>query len=424
MLRRVSSSIIPSSSFTALQSTTAVCTAASRHASKYAEFNIEDPLELDQELTDVEREVYKSVQSYCKEVLSKRVVKKFRLEEPDREFFLDCGKLGIMGPTIEGYGCPGVSSVAAGLISRAIEGIDSGYRSYWSVQSSLVMHPINEFGSEEQKERFLPRLATGELVGCFGLTEPNAGSDPAGMTTVAKKVDGGYVLNGAKLWITSSPIADVAIIWAKLENVKGPVQGFIVERGMKGFETPKIEGKISLRASTTGGIHLSDCFVPDANVLPTGQGLKAPFSCLSSARYGIAWGSMGAAETCYNVARQYTGDRVMFGRPLAANQLIQDKLANMTTEITLGLNACLRAGRLKDEGKLSHQVISMLKRNNTKKAIDIARVSRDMLGGNGISDEYIVMRHVVNLESVITYEGTYDMHGLILGRAITGISAF
>jgi glutaryl-CoA dehydrogenase len=420
MLRRFTSSSVARTSST----TTALLQQQQRNVTKYAEFNVDDPLELEQELTDIERQVYNSVKSYCNDVLSKRVLKKFRLEEADREFFYDCGKLGIMGPTIEGYGCPGVSSVAAGLISRAIESVDSGYRSYWSVQSSLVMHPINEYGSTEQKERFLPKLATGEYVGCFGLTEPNAGSDPAGMQTIAKKTAGGYVLNGSKLWITSSPIADVAIIWAKLENHQGPVQGFIVERSMKGFETPKIEGKLSLRASTTGGIQLTDVFVPDANVLPEGKGLKAPFGCLSSARYGIAWGALGAAETCFKVAREYTIDRKMFGRPLAQNQLIQDKLANMSTDITLGLNACLRAGRLKDEGKLSHQVISMLKRNNTKKAIEIARTARDMLGGNGIVDEYVVMRHMVNLESVITYEGTYDMHGLILGRAITGLSAF
>lgn len=426
MLRRFNSSIINSNvvASAVIPAVASTSQQGQRHITKYAPYNFEDPLNMDDQLTDVESEVYNSVKSYCNDVLSKRVLKKFRLEEPDRDFFLDCGKLGIMGPTIEGYGCPGVSSVAAGLISRAIESVDSGYRSYWSVQSSLVMHPINEYGSEEQKLKFLPKLASGEFVGCFGLTEPNAGSDPAGMQTIAKKADGGYVLNGSKLWITSSPIADVAIVWAKLENHAGPIQGFIVERGFKGFETPKIEGKLSLRASATGGIQLTDCFVPDANVLPEGKGLKAPFGCLSSARYGIAWGALGAAETCFKVSREYTMQRRMFGRPIAQNQLVQDKLANMTTDITLGLQACLRAGRLKDEGKLAHEVISMLKRNNTKKAIEIARTSRDLLGANGIVDEYVVMRHMVNLESVITYEGTYDMHGLILGRAITGLSAF
>jgi len=290
------------------------------------------------------------------------------------------------------------------------------------VQSSLVMFPIDSFGSPEQKDRFLPKLGTGELVGCFGLTEPNAGSDPNSMTTRAKKVDGGYVLNGTKMWITSAPIADVAVIWAKDES--DTIRGFIVERGFKGFVTPKIEGKVSLRCSVTGSIQLQDCFVPEANVLPGASGLKAPFACLSSARYGIAWGAMGAAESCFMIARQYTKDRIMFGRPLAANQLVQSKLADMATDIALGLNACVQAGRMKDTGALSHQVISMLKRNNTAKALNIARVSRDMLGGNGIVDEYHVIRHMVNLESVITYEGTYDVHGLILGRAITGIAAF
>lgn len=396
-----------------------------RAVTKYAPFNVTDPLLLTDELTEVERATYDSVKAYCDDVLSKRVLQKFRKEEADREFYHDCGKLGILGPTIEGYGCAGVSSVAAGLINRAIESCDSGYRSCSSVQSSLVMHPIYEYGSEEQRQRFLPKLASGEFVGCFGLTEPEAGSDPAGMKTMAKKVDGGYKLNGSKTWITSSPIADVAIIWAKLADCPNKtVQGFIVERGFKGFETPKIEGKVSLRASVTGSIQLTDCFVPDANMLPKGQGMRSPFGCLSSARYGISWGALGAAETCFNVAREYTLNRKMFGKPLAANQLIQSKLADMSTEITLGLNACLRAGRLKDEGKLSHEVISMLKRNNAQKALNIARTARDMLGGNGIVDEYQVIRHMVNLETVNTYEGTYDMHGLIMGRAITGIAAF
>ena len=389
---------------------------------QYADYNIEDPLLLSERLTDEEKEIQSATRKYCQEVLAKRVTKAFRGETKDKEIFKELGSLGILGPTIKGYGCAGTSSVAAGLISREIEAIDSAYRSSWSVQSSLVMFPIAEYGSEEQKTRFLPRLATGDLIGCFGLTEPNAGSDPMGMTTKAKKAPGGYILNGRKMWITSAPLADLAVVWAKDES--GQIRGFIVERGFKGFETPVIEGKISLRASCTGSIDLTDVFVPEANVLPDGIGLKAPFGCLSSARYGIAWGVMGAAESCYHIARQYTLDRKQFGKPLAANQLVQTKLANMTTDITLALNACLTAGRLKDEGKLSHQVISMLKRNNTGKALDVARVSRDMLGGNGIVDEYIVMRHAVNLETVITYEGTYDIHGLILGRAITGIAAF
>eukprot|EP00331_Platyophrya_macrostoma_P012513 CAMPEP_0176430456 /NCGR_PEP_ID=MMETSP0127-20121128/14262_1 /TAXON_ID=938130 /ORGANISM="Platyophrya macrostoma, Strain WH" /LENGTH=416 /DNA_ID=CAMNT_0017812345 /DNA_START=137 /DNA_END=1387 /DNA_ORIENTATION=+ len=393
-----------------------------RAYTEYADYNVEDPLLLSEQLTDEEREIQTAVHKYCQDKLLPRVNEAFRHEKKDTLVFRELGELGVMGPTIQGYGCAGVSSVAAGLISREIEAIDSAYRSAWSVQSSLVMFPIFEYGSEAQREKFLPRLASGEFIGCFGLTEPNAGSDPMSMTTRAKKVDGGYVLNGRKMWITSAPLADVAVVWAKDDS--NTIRGFIVERGFKGFGTPKIEGKVSLRASTTGAIELDNCFVPEENLLPNASGLKAPFGCLSSARYGIAWGAMGAAETCFKVARQYTIDRKQFGKPLAANQLVQTKLANMATDITLGLNACLTAGRLKDQGKLSHQVISMLKRNNTGKAIEIARIARDMLGGNGIVDEYHVIRHMVNLESVITYEGTFDVHGLILGRAITGISAF
>jgi len=396
--------------------------ACGRAYTQYASYNLEDPLLLNEQLTEEERSIQESVRSFCQEKLLPRVTNAFRTESRDKTIFRELGELGVMGPTIQGYGCAGVSSVAAGLISREIEAVDSAYRSSWSVQSSLVMFPISEYGSEAQKEKFIPKLATGELIGCFGLTEPNAGSDPMSMTTKAKKVDGGYVLNGRKMWITSAPIADVAVVWAKDET--NTIRGFIVERGFKGFETPVIEGKVSLRASCTGGIEFDNCFIPEENVLPHGKGLKAPFGCLSSARYGIAWGALGAAESCFKIARQYTLDRKQFNKPLAANQLVQVKLANMATDITLGLNACLTAGRLKDQGKLSHEVISMLKRNSTGKALDIARISRDMLGGNGVVDEFHVIRHAVNLESVITYEGTYDVHALILGRAITGIAAF
>lgn len=405
-----------------LATRTSVVANAARSFSVYADYNIFDPLLLNERLTDEERGIQETVQKYCQDKLLPRVTNAFRTESRDKTVFRELGELGVMGPTITGYGCAGVSSVAAGLISREIEAVDSAYRSSWSVQSSLVMFPIFEYGTEAQREKFLPKLATGEFIGCFGLTEPNAGSDPMSMTTKAKKVPGGYVLNGRKMWITSAPLADVAVVWAKDDS--NTIRGFIVERGFKGFETPVIEGKVSLRASCTGAIELDNCFVPEENLLPNGSGLKAPFGCLSSARYGIAWGALGAAESCFKIARQYTLDRKQFGKPLAANQLVQTKLANMATDITLGLNACLTAGRLKDEGKLSHQVISMLKRNNTGKAIEIARNARDMLGGNGIVDEFHVIRHVVNLESVITYEGTYDVHGLILGRAITGIAAF
>ena len=401
----------------------ALIAASGRNYTKYADYSIEDPLLMFDRLEPEEQEIQKQVRKYCQEKLLPRVTKAFRNETKDREIFRELGELGVMGPTIKGYGCAGVSNVAAGLISREIEAVDSAYRSSWSVQSSLVMHPINTFGTDAIKEKFLPKLATGEFVGCFGLTEPEAGSDPAGMRTFAKKVDGGYVLNGAKMWITSAPMADVAVVWAKCDWDK-KIRGFVVERGFKGFTTPTIEGKVSLRASCTGSIELADCFVPEENLLPGAEGLKGPFDCLSSARYGIAWGALGAAESCFNIARDYTLNRKQFGKPLAANQLVQTKLSNMATDITLGLNAAFTAGRLKDEGKLSHPVISMLKRNNTMKDLEIARASRDMLGGNGIVDEYHVIRHAVNLETVVTYEGTYDIHGLILGRAITGIAAF
>lgn len=366
--------------------------------------------------------INENIKRYCEDTLMKRVTDAFRNQTVDKNIFRELGELGVLGSNLKGYGCAGASNVATGLISRAIESVDSAYRSSWSVQSSLVMFPIWEYGSEAQKEKYLPKLATGEFIGCFGLTEPNAGSDPGSMTTRAKKTDGGYILNGAKLWITSSPIADVAVVWAKDDS--DTIRGFIVERGFKGFETPKIEGKVSLRASITGGITLTDCFVPEENMLPNAKGLKAPFGCLSSARFGIAWGALGAAESCFKVARDYTLERKQFGKPLAANQLVQTKLADMNTEITLGLNACLQAGKLKDQGLLSHQAISMLKRNSCGKSLDIARKARDMLGGNGIIDEYHVIRHAVNLETVNTYEGTYDIHGLIIGRAITGLSAF
>jgi glutaryl-CoA dehydrogenase len=334
----------------------------------------------------------------------------------------ELGDLGLLGSTIDGYGCAGTNYVAYGLIAREVERVDSGYRSAMSVQSSLVMHPIYAYGTEEQRQKYLPRLATGEIVGCFGLTEPDHGSDPGNMVTRAKKVDGGYLLNGAKMWITNSPIADIAVVWAKTED--NVIRGFVVERGMKGFTTPKIEGKFSLRASITGEISLQDVFVPAENLLPNVKGLGGPFGCLNNARYGISWGALGAAEFCWHAARQYTMDRKQFGRPLAANQLIQKKLADMQTEITLGLHACLRLGRMKDEGKAAPEAISMLKRNSCGKSLDIARMARDMHGGNGVSDEYHVIRHVMNLEAVNTYEGTHDIHALILGRAQTGLQAF
>ena len=385
-------------------------------------FNWSDPLLLDEELTNEERLIRDSTREYAQEKLMTRVLMANRHETFDREILNEMGERGLLGSTLpEKYGCAAVSHVAYGLIAREVERVDSGYRSVMSVQSSLVMHPIYTYGTEAQRERWLPGLATGELVGCFGLTEPDHGSDPGGMQTRAEKTDGGYLLTGSKTWITNSPIADLGIVWAKLD---GDIRGFIVEKGMKGLSFPKIEGKMSLRASTTGEIVMDNVFVPEDNLFPEIRGLAGPFGCLNKARFGIAWGSMGAAEFCWHAARQYTLDREQFGRPLAANQLIQVKLVDMQTEITLGLHACLRAGRLMDEGRLAPENISLLKRNNCGKALAIARVARDMHGGNGISDEFHVIRHCMNLESVNTYEGTHDIHALILGRAQTGIAAF
>ncbi len=389
---------------------------------KFAPFKWDDPFHLDAQLTDDERMIRDAAEGYAQDKLLPRVVSATLSERFDREIMNELGELGLLGATIDGYGCAGVSHVAYGLISRAVERVDSGYRSAMSVQSSLVMHPIHAYGSEEQRQKYLPKLATGEWVGCFGLTEPDAGSDPASMKTNAKQTTGGYILNGAKMWITNSPISDIAIVWAKDEG--GVIRGFIVERGMKGFSTPKIEGKMSLRASITGEIVLEDVFVPEENLLPNVQGLSGPFGCLNKARYGIAWGAMGAAEDCFHRARQYQLDRKQFGRPLAANQIPQLKMANMQTEIALGLQAALAVGRSIDAGTWSPEMVSLIKRNNCGKALEIARVARDMHGGNGISAEYHVIRHAINLETVNTYEGTHDVHALILGRAITGIQAF
>ncbi len=388
----------------------------------WAKFTWDDPLLLDDQLTEDERMIRDAARAYCQEKLFPRVLEANRHERFDREIMNEYGEMGFLGATLEGYGCAGVSYVAYGLISREVERVDSGYRSAFSVQSSLVMYPIWAFGSEEQKEKFLPKLRTGEWVGCFGLTEPDAGSDPAGMRTRAKSVDGGFILNGSKTWISNSPIADVFVVWAK--DDAGEIRGYILEKGMKGLTAPKIEGKFSLRASVTGMIMMQDVFVPAENMLPNVKGLKGPFSCLNNARYGIAWGVMGAAEFCWHAARTYTLERKMFGRPLAGTQLIQKKLADMQTEITLGLQSVLRLGRLFDEGRAAPEMISLLKRNNCGKALDIARMSRDMHGGNGIVDEYHVIRHVMNLETVNTYEGTHDIHALILGRAQTGLAAF
>ena len=385
-------------------------------------YNCYDIFNLDEQLKEEERLIKESTRTYAKEKLMQRILESNRNEIFDKSIYKEMGSLGILGPTIKGYGCPGVSNVAYGLIAREIESVDSSYRSCFSVQSSLVMHPINKFGSEDQKNKFLPELATGNLIGAFGLTEPNHGSDPGNMETTAKITKGGYILNGSKNWITNSPIADVLIVWAKDED--NILRGFIVERGFKGLETPIIKGKFSLRASTTGMIHMSDVFIPDENVLPNVNSFKGPLSCLDSARYGIAWGSIGAAEFCWQTARQYVLDRKQFGKPLASNQLIQKKLVDMQTEISLALQANLRVGRLRDEERCTPEMVSLIKRNNTGKALDIARVSRDMLGANGVSDEYHVIRHVMNLEAVNTYEGTHDIHALILGRAQTGIAAF
>ena len=382
----------------------------------------DDPLDLSSRLSEEERMVWDAARQYAREKLLPRVVSAYAEERFDREIMTEMGELGFLGPTLpEEYGCAGVNHVAYGLIAREIEAIDSGYRSAMSVQSSLVMYPIYAFGSEEQKRKYLPGMAAGRIIGCFGLTEPDGGSDPASMRTVAKKVSDGYVLNGAKMWITNSPVCDVALVWAKLD---GKIRGFLVERGTKGFETPKIQNKLSLRASVTGEISLSDVHVPEDAMLPGVEGLRGPFSCLNKARYGIAWGAMGAAEFCLHASRDYVSSRSLFGRTLASRQLVQKKLADMSTEIALGFEGALALGRLIDEGAWVPEAISMLKRNNCGKALDIARVARDMHGGNGISGEYHVMRHAANLETVNTYEGAHDVHALILGRAITGESAF
>jgi len=395
-----------------------------------AAFQWDDAFRLDDQLSDDERAVRDAARQYCQDQLQPRILMAARHEKFDREIMNELGELGMLGSTIDGYGCPGVNHVSYGLVAREVERVDSGYRSAMSVQSSLVMHPIHAYGSQAQRQKYLPRLATGEWVGCFGLTEPNHGSDPAGMLSRATPVDGGFQLRGNKMWITNSPIADVFVVWANLENADGTVggqeaiRGFILDKGMQGLSAPKIEGKMSLRASITGEIVMDNVFVPAENMLPNVSGLKGPFGCLNKARYGIAWGALGAAEFCWHAARQYTLDRQQFGRPLAANQLIQKKLADMQTEITLGLQGCLRVGRLLDEGKASPEMISLIKRNSCGKSLDIARTARDMHGGNGIHDEFHVIRHMINLETVNTYEGTHDVHALILGRAQTGIQAF
>ena len=390
--------------------------------SKRPSFDWEDPFLLRNQLTDEERMVTDSARQFFQKELMPGILEANRNENFDRNIMRQMGEMGLLGVTIDGYGCAGLSSVAYGLIAKEVEAVDSGYRSAMSVQSSLVMHPIWAYGTEEQREKYLPKLATGEYVGCFGLTEPDSGSDPASMSTRARAVDGGYELTGNKMWITNSPIADVFVVWAK--DDADEIRGFVLDKGMKGLSAPKIEGKFSLRASVTGEIVMDKVFVPEANAFPDIRGLKGPFGCLNKARYGIAWGAMGAAEFCWKAARQYTLDRKQFGRPLAATQLVQLKLANMQTEIALGLQAALRVGRLMDEDNAAPEMISLIKRNNCGKALDIARVARDMHGGNGISDEFHIIRHVMNLEAVNTYEGTHDIHALILGRAQTGIQAF
>ncbi|MBD8575110.1 acyl-CoA dehydrogenase [Pseudomonas syringae] len=388
-----------------------------------ASFNWIDPLLLDQQLTEEERMVRDSAEQFAQDKLAPRVLEAFRHEQTDPRIFREMGEIGLLGATIpEAYGGSGLNYVCYGLIAREVERIDSGYRSMMSVQSSLVMVPINEFGSEAQKRKYLPKLANGEWIGCFGLTEPDHGSDPGAMVTRARKVEGGYRLSGAKMWITNSPIADVFVVWAK--DDAGDIRGFILEKDWAGLSAPAIHGKVGLRASITGEIVMDNVFVPEENIFPDVRGLKGPFTCLNSARYGIAWGALGAAEFCWHTARQYTLDRKQFGRPLAANQLIQKKLADMQTEITLALQGCLRLGRMKDEGTAAVEITSIMKRNSCGKALEVARLARDMLGGNGISDEFGVARHLVNLEVVNTYEGTHDVHALILGRAQTGIQAF
>jgi glutaryl-CoA dehydrogenase len=397
-------------------------TDSNQQHSARASFDWKDPMFLEQQLSDEERLIRDAAHDYCQGKLMPRVKQANRDEIFDREIMNEFGELGLLGATIpEEYGCAGTNYVSYGLVAREVERVDSGYRSAMSVQSSLVMHPIYAYGSEEQRQKYLPRLASGELVGCFGLTEPDAGSDPDSMKTVATKVDGGFTIKGSKMWITNSPIADVMVVWAKLDGV---IRGFILERGMDGLTTPKIEGKFSLRASVTGEIVMQTVFVPEENLLANAKGLKGPFGCLNRARFGIAWGALGAAEYCWHAARQYTLDRNQFGRPLAATQLVQKKLADMQTEITIGLQGCLQMGRLMDSNNCPVELISMMKRNNSGKALDIARVARDMHGGNGVSDEFHVIRHMMNLEAVNTYEGTHDIHALILGRAQTGIQAF
>lgn len=385
-------------------------------------FHWDDPLSFESQLSEEERMVRDNARAYCQDKLMPRILEANRHEKFDRNIMFEMGKLGLLGATIDGYGCAGVSHVCYGLVAREVERVDSGYRSALSVQSSLVMFPIHAYGTEEQRQKYLPKLATGEWVGCFGLTEPNFGSDPGGMLSRAKKVKGGYSLSGSKMWITNSPIADVFVVWAK--DDEGEIRGFILDKGMKGLSAPKIEGKFSLRASETGEIVMDDVFVPEENKFPDIKGLKGPFGCLNKARYGISWGALGAAEFCWHAARQYTLDRKQFGRPLAANQIIQLKLANMQTEIALALQGALRVGRLIDEGKVAPEMISLVKRNSCGKALEVARMARDMHGGNGVADEYHVIRHVMNLEAVNTYEGTHDIHALILGRAQTGIAAF
>jgi glutaryl-CoA dehydrogenase len=390
-----------------------------------AQFQWDDPFLLEDQLADDERMVRDTAREYALDKLRPRVLSAYREERFDREIMTEMGALGLLGSTVpEEYGGSGVGYVSYGLVAREIERVDSGYRSAMSVQSSLVMYPIQAYGDEQQRRKYLPKLATGEAVGCFGLTEPDHGSDPGGMNTRARKIDGGYRLAGAKTWITNSPIADIFVVWAKSEGHDGAIRGFILEKGMKGLSAPKIEGKLSLRSSVTGEIVMDNVEVPEANLLPNVSGLKGPFGCLNRARYGISWGAMGAAEECWHRARQYVLDRRQFGRPLAANQIIQWKLADMQTEITLGLQACLRVGRLFDEGRATPEMISLVKRNNCRKALDVARTARDMHGGNGISDEYHVMRHLCNLETVNTYEGTQDIHALILGRSQTNIQSF
>ncbi len=388
----------------------------------WTQLNWEDPFELDSQLNDEQRMVRDSARQYAQDKLLPRVKDAFRNESTDPNIFREMGEMGLLGSTIDGYGCPGVDYVCYGLVAREVERVDSGYRSMLSVQSSLVMYPIYAYGDDAQREKYLPKLATGEWIGCFGLTEPDHGSDPGGMTTRARSVDGGYRVSGAKMWISNSPIADVFVVWAKTDD--DVIRGFILEKGMDGLSAPKIEGKLALRASVTGEIVMDEVFVPEENLLPNVRGLKGPFGCLNNARYGIAWGTLGAAETCWHTARQYTLDRQQFGRPLAANQLIQLKLADMQTDISLAMQGCLRAGQMLSDGTISPDLISLIKRNSCGKALEIARKARDMLGGNGISDEYPVMRHMMNLEVVNTYEGTHDIHALILGRSQTDIPAF